>query len=101
MLAPGGAGLTGRLRLFGRGRAQGSRHALRREQSRLRLCMLMRGDLNLLILDEPTNHLDLASREWMEDALRGILGDPALRLARQVLHREIRLIRIWSLKTAS
>mgnify|MGYP005801721565 FL=1 len=39
------------------------------EQSRLRLCMLMRGDLNLLILDAPTNHLDLASRERMEDAL--------------------------------
>ncbi len=39
------------------------------EQSRLRLCILMRDDINFLMLDEPTNHLDLISREWMEDAL--------------------------------
>ena len=39
------------------------------EKSRLRLCMLMGGDVNFLILDEPTNHLDIPSREWMEDAL--------------------------------
>ena len=39
------------------------------EQSRLRLCVLMRDDINFLMLDEPTNHLDLISREWMEDAL--------------------------------
>ena len=38
------------------------------EQSRLRLCILMRDDINFLMLDEPTNHLDLLSREWMVDA---------------------------------
>lgn len=39
------------------------------EQSRLRLCMLMRDEVNFLILDEPTNHLDINSREWIEDAV--------------------------------
>ena len=39
------------------------------EQSRLRLCTLMRDEVNFLILDEPTNHLDIQSREWIEDAV--------------------------------
>ena len=39
------------------------------EKSRLRLCILMKEDINLLILDEPTNHLDIVSREWIEDAV--------------------------------
>jgi len=39
------------------------------EKSRLRLCMLMKNEVNMLILDEPTNHLDLASREWIESAV--------------------------------
>lgn len=39
------------------------------EKSRLRLCILMREDINLLILDEPTNHLDILSREWIERSL--------------------------------
>jgi ATPase subunit of ABC transporter with duplicated ATPase domains len=39
------------------------------ERSRLKLCMVMGGDINFLILDEPTNHLDISSREWMEDAI--------------------------------
>ena len=39
------------------------------ELSRLRLCILMREDINFLILDEPTNHLDITSREWIEEAL--------------------------------
>jgi ATPase subunit of ABC transporter with duplicated ATPase domains len=39
------------------------------EQSRLRLCVLMKEDINFLILDEPTNHLDITSREWIEASL--------------------------------
>jgi ATPase subunit of ABC transporter with duplicated ATPase domains len=39
------------------------------EKSRLRLCIIMQKDVNLLILDEPTNHLDISSREWIENSL--------------------------------
>lgn len=44
------------------------------EMSRLRLCMLMDEQTNLLILDEPTNHLDIDSREWIEEAVEAYDG---------------------------
>jgi len=44
------------------------------EKSRLKLCLLMQSNINLLILDEPTNHLDIESREWIEQALEKFDG---------------------------
>ncbi|MBQ4048928.1 MAG: ABC-F family ATP-binding cassette domain-containing protein [Clostridia bacterium] len=44
------------------------------EKSRLKLCILLYKEINVLILDEPTNHLDIASREWMEGLLEEYEG---------------------------
>jgi len=44
------------------------------ERTRLRLCLLMQKDVNMLILDEPTNHLDIASREWIEECVENFDG---------------------------
>lgn len=44
------------------------------ERTRLKLCLLMQKDVNMLILDEPTNHLDIASREWIEECVESFEG---------------------------
>ena len=67
------------------------------EQSRLRLCILMRDDINFLILDEPTNHLDLISREWMEDAISDY-GEALLFVSHDRWFIEKFATRIWCLK---
>ena len=67
------------------------------EKSRLRLCMLMGSDVNLLILDEPTNHLDIASREWIEDALSGY-PEALLFVSHDRYFIEKFATRIWHLK---
>lgn len=52
------------------------------EQSRLRLCILMRDDINFLMLDEPTNHLDLIYQkqifaligQWLQKPGRAVVS---------------------------
>ena len=66
------------------------------EKSRLRLCMLMHKDINLLILDEPTNHLDLASREWIEEAV-GEYGETLIFISHDRYFIDRFATRIWDL----
>ena len=65
------------------------------ERSRLKLCMLMGSDINLLILDEPTNHLDIVSREWREDALSDY-GETLLFVSHDRYFIEKFATRIWA-----
>jgi len=67
------------------------------EQSRLRLCMLMRSEINFLILDEPTNHLDISSREWIEDAVESY-DEALLFVSHDRYFIEKFATRIWALE---
>ncbi len=70
------------------------------EQSRLRLCMLMRNDTNFLILDEPTNHLDIQSREWIEEAVDDY-NEALLFVSHDRYFIERFATRIWALENGS
>ena len=67
------------------------------ELSRLRLCILMREDVNFLILDEPTNHLDILSREWIEGALSDY-GEALLLVSHDRYFIQHFASRIWELE---
>ena len=67
------------------------------EKSRLRLCMLMNSEINLLVLDEPTNHLDLQSREWIEDAVDGY-GETLIFISHDRYFIDRFANRIWELE---
>ena len=66
------------------------------EQSRLRICILMSADINLLILDEPTNHMDIDSREWIEEAVEDF-GETLLFVSHDRYFINRFATRIWEL----
>ncbi len=70
------------------------------EQSRLRLCVLMRDEVNFLILDEPTNHLDIMSREWIEEAVESY-GEALLFVSHDRYFIERFATRIWVLENGT
>lgn len=44
------------------------------EQSKVRFCLLMNRENNVLVLDEPTNHLDVDAKEELKRALQAFKG---------------------------
>ena len=44
------------------------------EQAKIRLCVLMNREHNVLVLDEPTNHLDVDAKEELKRALKAYKG---------------------------
>ena len=44
------------------------------EQAKVRLCLLMNRENNVLVLDEPTNHLDVDAKEELKRALKEYKG---------------------------
>ena len=44
------------------------------EQAKVRFCLLMNRENNVLVLDEPTNHLDIETIAWLENYLVNYSG---------------------------
>lgn len=44
------------------------------EQAKVRFCLLMNRENNVLVLDEPTNHLDVDAKEELKRALKAYKG---------------------------
>ena len=44
------------------------------EQAKVRLCLLMNRENNVLVLDEPTNHLDVDAKDELKRALQEYKG---------------------------
>ena len=44
------------------------------EQAKVRFCLLMNSENNVLVLDEPTNHLDVDAKEELKRALKAYKG---------------------------
>jgi ATPase subunit of ABC transporter with duplicated ATPase domains len=59
------------------------------EKAKVRLCILMGHESNVLVLDEPTNHLDVDAKEELKRALREYKGSVLLISHEPEFYRDI------------
>ena len=70
------------------------------EQAKVRFCLLMNRENNVLVLDEPTNHLDVDAKDELKRALKDYHGSVLLVCHEPEFYSDI-VTKVWNLEEYS